>query len=157
MLSNVDKQQYDVVLKDTIVDDLFTAPHYAFSSLLIDGHQCSLALIASLLAHEMIHQFNFECEDEGKIEWLDIACGRTYDMHGKNFERWMNIANSKFGLFVQKSAYGTIRGLSHDTVEVIKKFADGDYDINESDKKEHMNGHKILKHTIDFSAIVQFN
>ena len=155
LLSNLEKQQYDVVLRDTMVDgELYLAPHYAFHSFVVDGHECTLAFAASLLAHEMIHQYNFECEDEGKNQWLAIAYGKDYDEHGTNFERWMDIANSKYGLCVQKHGHGSLRDISSAATSAMKDFAGNDYKM-ESEKLEKHNGHTILKHTPDFSAIMQ--
>lgn len=159
LVSNVKEQRYEVVLKDTIVDDiLFVTPHYAFSSKLINGNECSLILAASLLAHEMIHQFNFEHEDEGSIKWCAVACGESYNDHGKNFEKWMDVANSKFGLDVKKVGKGKMSGLSTQAHDALKKFAGQDYgiDLKEDDKEDSSHGHKILKHTKDFSAFTMF-
>jgi len=156
MISNVEEQRYYVVLNDTVVDDmLFVPPHYAFSSKLVKGNECSLILAASLLAHEMMHQYNFEIEDECSVKWFDDAYGRSYDKHGKNFEKWMKIANDKYGLNVKKSGCGTISDLSIEAYNALKKFAGKDY-VNELNEDEIKHGHGILKHTKDFSAFTIF-
>lgn len=99
LVANNKKQRYEVVLEDIVIDGiLFVPPHYVFSSKLVNGNECSLMLAASLLAHEMIHQLNFEHEDEGAVMWHAIVHGKQYDYHGSNFEKWMDIANSRYGL-----------------------------------------------------------
>ena len=156
LLSNPKTQKFDVVTHDIIIDGIpFVPPHYAFSSELIDGHECSLILATSLLAHEMIHQFNYECENEGNIQWLDMAQGKEYNKHGENFEKCMDIANSKHGLYVTKCGYGNIQSLSRNAVHNVQQFAGTDY-ANESNVESQAYGHKILRHTPSFSALEIF-
>lgn len=156
LISNVEKQRYNVVTKDCIVDgELYKSPHYAFKTAIVDGHSYALMMTMSLLVHEMIHQFNYECEDEGVVQWLDAAYGRTYDMHGKNFMKMMDKVNTEHGLSVSKTGIGSLKQLEADAIDKVKSFARNDYK-NESDNGEVIYGHKILKHNKDYSAFTQF-
>lgn len=106
----------------------------------------------------MIHQFNFECEDEGHVKWLDAAYGKLHDEHGENFKKWMKSINKDHGLNVTKSGYGSIADLSIEAHDALSRFAGQNYAnaLNEIEAQEKMHGHKILKHTEDFSAFTVF-
>lgn len=154
LISNVEQKKYDVVLEEmTINNEVYVPPHYAFSSRLVDGHECSLILAASLMAHEMIHQFNLEHEDEGSIWWLSAAHSKDYDPHGKNFERWMDRANAIHGLHVQKHGQGlNVVVLSKNAVDAVNAFAGQDY-VCENDNEDN---YKILKRNEDCTAFTVF-
>lgn len=156
LVSNVEKQKYDVVLENTVIDsDEYKAPCYVFSSSLISADsQCSLPLAVSLLAHEMIHQWNYEIGSEGHMHWLDSAYGREHDPHRQLFEKWMDEINAKHGLHITKRGFGTIADISVDANRALAKFAGNDYK-NESTSGETY-GHKIIKHTDDWSAFTMF-
>ena len=156
LISNIEKQRYDVVTEDCIVcGELYKAPHYAFKSIIADGHSYALMMAMSLLVHEMIHQFNYECEDEGAVQWPDIAYGRTYDPHGKNFMKMMDNINARHGLSISKFGFGSLDQLQVDAIDKVKSFARHDYK-NESSNGETIYGHTILKHNEDYSAFTQF-
>lgn len=156
LVSNAEKQKYDVVLENTVIDsDEYKAPCYMFSSRLMGtDSQCSLPLAVSLLAHEMIHQWNYEIGDEGYVHWLDSAYGREHDPHGQLFEKWMNKINVKHGLHITKCGFGTIADISVNVNSALTKFAGNDYTNESAGDKIH--GHKVIKHTDDWSAATLF-
>lgn len=156
LVSNAEKQKYDVVLENMIIDnDEYKAPCYMFSSRLMGADsQCSLPLAVSLLAHEMIHQWNYEIGDEGRAHWLDSAHGREHDPHDRLFEKWMNEINAKHGLHIAKRGFRTIADISVDASNVLTRFAGNDYKNESTESKIY--GHKVIKHTDDWSAFTTF-
>lgn len=157
LISNIEKRRYEVVTKKTIDDgNELLPPYYAFSSNFISGNQCSLILVASILAHEMIHQYNYENEDEGSIRWNTVAYNKPYDAHGKNFEKYMDIANSTYGLNVVKHGYGDISQLNSDAIDALHSFAKDDYSNESSNNLNNIYGHRIISHTQDYSSIIEF-
>lgn len=91
----------------------------------------SIIAIASIIAHEMMHQYNVEIGDECKKEYDKDKHNIPYDSHKNDeFIKWQSIANGKLGLHVTE--YGSKCTYDIDSVDALRKFAGSDYTkINE--------------------------
>ena len=93
--------------------------------------QMSIIALTSIIAHEMIHQWTNEIGKEVDKTYECDRTGRPYDPHSGEFEKWMDIANSKHGLNVAVS--GSSMTYDSDAASKFKSFAGLDYAVNESD------------------------
>ena len=100
---------------------------YVNSSFL--GKEMTLIELASIVVHEMIHQFIVENATGDKLDNIandaDVNGG-----HDEEFTEMMNDINSKHGLnvAVQGSA-----SYEKDSLIALSKFAGNDYEVNEGD------------------------
>lgn len=149
LISNAKLGKYDVVTKKTIDgDDVLLPPKYALSNVFKVGSFQSLPMIVSLIAHEMIHQFNYEHENEGVVRWMAEATNSYYNMHGENFEIWMKIFDEEYGIHIEKSGQNSLKAFDKSVIDALKKFAGNSY-LNEIEKtiKHNTKGYEIIKQT----------
>ena len=94
----------------------------------------SIIGLASIVAHEMIHQYINEIGNGCKMTYDNDKNNIPYDVHDNDeFNKWKEIANSKLGLHVttegSKSTYDSA------AIDALKKFAESSYKINEHDNQ----------------------
>lgn len=144
-----DKRKTNVLFKGKdYVDEngtLHQAPIICVSKDMMSSLHLVISL-ASLVTHEMIHQFCIECGNALKEMYESESKKEQYDIHGEEFKKYMDIANSKFGLNV------TIAGTSIDQSNIgamksLCAFAKNDYlEEKENDVKTGTyNGKPIIK------------
>ena len=92
--------------------------------------QMSIVALASIVAHEMIHQYINEIGDGCKKTYDNDENGIPYDVHNNDaFNKWKNIANNELGLHVTKD--GSKSTYDNDAIDALKKFAGSSYEIDE--------------------------
>lgn len=140
-----DEKKIDVLIEQPSIDDdgnKYFPPSICLSKKLMSSMNLVISL-ASLVAHEMIHQLSIENGNELKDIYELKNNGKEYDRHGDFFKKWMDIGNSKYGLNIQ------IAGMSIDKSNIssmvaLNAFAGNDY-LLEVDKKGTYDGKKITQ------------
>lgn len=94
--------------------------------------------IASIVAHEMIHQDIVENGDGLVEQFNNDYRGIDYDIHGSEFQKRANEINVEFGLHV--IVRGSELTYYDDSIKALKSFAKDSYWLNEGDNNEKYRG-----------------
>lgn len=116
--------------------NIFYPPRIFISDYILSS-KTSIIALASMIAHEMIHQYVDEHGNGVQRQYENDYMNKSYDPHKEEFEQWMNIANNKYGLNVTK--HGAQLSYADDCITNLKSFAGSDYNINESSNESFKN------------------
>ena len=141
-----DDRKTDVLISEKCIDSE-NSVHYPPMICLSHKFMHSAHLVvslASLIAHEMIHQW---CVENGNALKEIYDCrekDKEYDKHGPDFIKFMNLANSKHGLNIE--IHGTSIDQSNiDAIRSLKSFAGDDYMAENELNKGLVDGKQIKK------------
>lgn len=114
--------------------NIFYPPRIFVSDYILSSKITMIAL-ASMVAHEMIHQY---VNGNGvQRQYENDYMNKSYDPHKEEFAKWMNIANSKHGLNITER--GSQLSYDDNCKAHLKSFASSDYDVNESSNESFKN------------------
>ena len=81
---------------------VFYPPYFEISSLMLQ-FKMPFNYLASIVVHEMIHQYTIEIGNELQQQEDDILNNKVHDPHKGDFEKMMNSINDKYGLSIEVS------------------------------------------------------